>query len=127
MIDMNEIIACNINTYLAKLGKKQSDLAVALELPRQTISKMLNGGRMITAPELKKIADFCKTDMNALVIDTNNKLNADTTTAFMGAAVSDEGRKDISFAAKLMDLYVFHSKFQKDDYKDACNKEWKYE
>ena len=67
MTNMNEVIAGNISRCLNHLGKKQNELAEAVHLPKQTISKMLNGSRMISAPELKAIADFCKTTMDKLV------------------------------------------------------------
>ncbi len=67
MIDMNLIIARNVSNALKNAGKKQSELAVALDCSKQIVSNMLSGARSITAPELKRIADFCNTSMDTLV------------------------------------------------------------
>lgn len=49
MIDVNAMIAANIAANLKRQNKKQIDLAEALQMNKQTISKMLNGSRMINA------------------------------------------------------------------------------
>ena len=41
-MSMNEVIAMNISNLLKSSKKKQQDLAYALNMPKQTISKMLN-------------------------------------------------------------------------------------
>ena len=66
MNDINMIIARNILTILKKQNKKQVDLADALQTNKQTISKMLNGVRMINAIELKQISDFLGVRMEEL-------------------------------------------------------------
>ena len=58
MIDMNMIIAGNIQALLKKQNKKQTDLADALGTNKQTVNKMLNGARMINAIELKSISEY---------------------------------------------------------------------
>ena len=52
MFDVNSMIAANIVAILKKQNRKQIDLAGALQTNKQTISKMLNGSRMINAIEL---------------------------------------------------------------------------
>lgn len=66
-MSMNEVIAMNISNLLKSSRKKQQDLADALNMPKQTISKMLNGARMISAPELSKIANYFSVSMDSLV------------------------------------------------------------
>ena len=58
MFDVNSMIAANIVAILKKQNRKQIDLAGALQTNKQTISKMLNGSRMINAIELKRIAEI---------------------------------------------------------------------
>lgn len=66
-MSMNEVIAMNISNLLKSSKKKQQDLADALNMPKQTISKMLNGARMISASELSKIANYFSVSMDSLV------------------------------------------------------------
>ena len=66
MNDINMIIARNTLTILKKQNKKQVDLAEALQTNKQTISKMLNGARMINAIELKQVSDFLGVKMEEL-------------------------------------------------------------
>ena len=68
MFDVNSMIAANIVAILKKQNRKQIDLAGALQTNKQTISKMLNGSRMINAIELKRIAEFLGVKMEALNI-----------------------------------------------------------
>ena len=56
MMNINLIIANNIVAKMEEKRKKQIDLANEMNLPKQTISKMLNGSRMINAGELVQIA-----------------------------------------------------------------------
>lgn len=73
-MSMNEVIAMNISNLLKSSRKKQQDLADALNMPKQTISKMLNGARMISAPELSKIANYFSVSMDSLVQEKNSLL-----------------------------------------------------
>ena len=66
MFDVNSMIAANIVAILKKQNRKQIDLAGALQTNKQTISKMLNGSRMINAIELKRIAEFLGVKMEEL-------------------------------------------------------------
>jgi hypothetical protein len=35
-----------------------------------------------------------------------------------------QGRKGIETADKLIDLYLFHAKYQREEFKKGCSKEW---
>lgn len=120
---MNEIIAKNISDLLTKAKKRQQDLADALNMPKQTISKMLNGARMISAPELSQIADFFGVSMDSLVKE-HSPVTYSPIKAFMGEVKSEGGKAAIETAEKLMNLYSFHYKFQTKEYIDKCNQVW---
>lgn len=124
MTNMNEVIAQNISSRLSQIGKKQADLANFLNLPKQTISKMINGTRMISAPELSQIADFCKTSMESLVSIPINFSTTNPLKVFMGEVKTDGGSKGIKTADELINIYIFHSKYQSDEFKQNCSKEW---
>lgn len=54
MLDVNMIIANNIQAELKKENKKQIDLAEGIGVSKQTMSKIMNGARAINAIELHK-------------------------------------------------------------------------
>ena len=49
MLDVNMMIANNIQNQLKKENKKQIDLAEGIGVSRQTMSKIMNGARAINA------------------------------------------------------------------------------
>ena len=122
-MSMNEVIAMNIGNLLRQTKKKQQDLADALNMPKQTISKMLNGARMISAPELSKIANFFNVSMDSLVQE-KTEVAYSPIKVFMGEVKTAGGKAAIETAEKLMDLYSFHHKFQTKEYMDKCNQVW---
>lgn len=122
-MSMNEVIATNISNLLSQTKRKQQDLATALKMPKQTVNKMLNGARMISASELCQIARFLNVSMDALVQE-NNAVSYSPIKAFMGEVKSEGGKRGIETAEKLMDLYSFHYKFQTKEYMNRCNQVW---
>lgn len=120
---INEIIAKNISDLLTKAKKKQQDLADALNMPKQTISKMLNGVRMISAPELCQIAKYFNVSMDALVKEKEDVIYSPIK-AFMGEVKTQEGKEGVEIAEALMDLYSFHHKFQSKEFVSYSNQVW---
>lgn len=109
-MNANMIIINNINKCLKSNKKKQADLAEAMGVSRQTISKILTGARSINAVELKQIADFCKTTMDALVAVPKIPLESDVVRVFMGKVKTAEAKKGIELADELIELFLFHDK-----------------
>lgn len=114
MIDMNVMIAGNILALLRKQSKKQTDLAEALQINKQTVSKMLNGVRMIHAVELKQIADFLGVKMEELTKIRENAMDTDVIHAFMGKVESEQAKNALKIADKLSDMILFHSKVREN-------------
>ena len=110
MLDVNAMIAANIVAILKKQNKKQIDLAEALQTNKQTISKMLNGSRMINAVELKHIAEFLGVKMEELTRVREDSADTDMIHAFMGKVESDEAKEALNIADKLSDMILFHSR-----------------
>ena len=110
-MSMNDVIAQNISNLLKSSNKKQQDLADALNMPKQTISKILNGARMVSATELSQIAKYFNVSMDSLVQEKTNSVFSQIK-VFMGDVKSETGKNAIKTAEKLMDLYLFHHKFQ---------------
>ena len=77
MLDVNMMIANNIQNQLKKENKKQIDLAEGIGVSRQTMSKIMNGARAINAIELHKISEYLHVPMETLMkmpkhpVDTN--------------------------------------------------------
>ena len=114
MVDMNMMIAGNILALLKKQNKKQTDLAEALGTSKQTVNKMLNGTRMISATELKSIADYLGVKMEELT--KLSPLCADTNIvhAFMGKVQSEQARQALQIADDLSDMILFHKKVREN-------------
>ena len=112
MLDVNSMIAANIVTILKQQNKKQIDLADALQTNKQTISKMLNGSRMINAVELKHIAEFLGVKMEELT-----KVHEASVDTFMGKVESEEAKEALHIADRLSDMILFHSRIRKNGMK----------
>lgn len=114
MSDINMMIARNIFTILKKQKKKQVELAEALETNKQTVSRMLNGARMINAIELKQIADFLGVRMEELMKIPENMPDTDIIHVFMGKVDSEQAKNALEIADKLSDMIIFHSKVKEN-------------
>ena len=114
MIDMNAMIASNILAILKQQNKKQIDLAEALQTNKQTVSKMLNGARMINAIELKQIADFLGVKMEELTKIQGNTVDTDIVHAFMGKVESEQAKNALKIADTLSDMILFHSRVREN-------------
>lgn len=114
MMDVNAMIAANIATTLKQQNRKQIDLAEALQTNRQTVSKMLNGSRMIHAIELKKIAEFLGVKMEELTKIPENTADTDIVHAFMGKVESEQAKEALQIADKLSDMILFHRKVREN-------------
>ena len=76
MLDINMIIANNIQNKLKKENKKQIDLAERICVSRQTMSKIMNGSRAINAVELQKVSAYLHVPMETLIKMPENSINA---------------------------------------------------
>lgn len=113
MVDMNMIIAKNISNALKTVGKKQCELANAMNCSKQIVSNMLSGSRSVNASELKIIAEFCNVSMESLVALPAKPVETNVVRAFMGQVKTDEAREGIRIADKMIDMYLFHSRVHK--------------
>ena len=114
MIDMNAMIASNILAILKQQNKKQIDLADALQTNKQTVSKMLNGTRMINAIELKQISEYLGVKMEELTKIQANTVDTDIVHAFMGKVESEQAKHALKIADTLSDMILFHSRVREN-------------
>lgn len=110
MMNINLIIANNIVAKMEEKRKKQIDLANEMNLPKQTISKMLNGSRMINAGELVQIAKVLDVEIVELTALPTTTQGDNTIRAFMGKFESENAKNALEIADELADMIVFHAK-----------------
>ena len=67
MLDVNIIIANNIQAELEKENKKQTDLAEDIGISMQTMGKIMSGARAINAAEFHKISEYLHVPMDSLM------------------------------------------------------------
>lgn len=94
------IVAENIKKKLLEVEKKQTDLANFLGFPRQTINKILNGKRNITAIELNRIAEFFCCSINDFTKESSNT-DCSVKAYFMGNISNPETQERINIVYDL--------------------------
>jgi transcriptional regulator with XRE-family HTH domain len=114
MIDQDIIIANNIISALKAKSIKQSKLAENLNMPRQTINKMLNGSRGINASELKDIALILDTTMDSLCKISDTNLETNVFRKFVDKVDTEDAKKTILIADELINMIIFHRKAAKE-------------
>lgn len=125
MLDVNLILANNILDTLKKQNKKQIDLADNIGVSKQTMSKMLNGTRVINAIELHKISDYLNIPMETLVKIPKNYVEQSGIHAFMGRVESLEAKKALKVADKISDMILFHKTIRENG--DEMMETWEEE
>lgn len=110
MMNINLIIANNIVAKMEEKRKKQIDLANEMNLPKQTISKMLNGSRMINAGELVQIAKVLDVEIVELTALPTINQSDNAIRAFMGKFESENTKNALAIADELANMIVFHAK-----------------
>ncbi len=114
MLDVNMIIASNIQVELKKENKKQIDLAEGIGISKQTMSKIMNGSRAINAIELHKISEYLHVSMDSLMKVPDKTMDTNVIHAFMGRVKTKEARKGIELADELSDMILFHTRVYKN-------------
>ena len=104
MLDVNMMIANNIQNQLKKANKKQIDLAEGIGVSRQTMSKIMNGARAINAIELHKISEYLHVPMETLMKMPEHPVDTNVIHAFMGRVKTPEARRGIQIADELSDM-----------------------
>ena len=114
MVDINVVVANNILDLMKKKNMKQIDLANAIGVTKQIMSKMLNGSRLINIAELHKIADYFDVKMDDLMKTSETTYTTDVVKAFMGKVNSDAAREALRTADVLADMIIFHANVRKN-------------
>ena len=114
MLDVNMIIANNIQAELKKENKKQVDLAEGIGISKQTMSKIMSGARTINAIELYKISEYLHVPTDSLTKMPKELADMNLICMFMERAKTEEARKGIQLADELSDMILFHSRVYKN-------------
>ena len=97
------IVAENIKLKLQEQNKKQTELANFLNVPRQTINKIINGKKTITADELNSIAQFFSCQLEDLVkLDDKNECSVKK--LLMGEITNEKARNKIDLIIQLSSI-----------------------
>lgn len=110
MLDVNMTIANNIQRIMKKQDRRQIDLAEGIGVSKQTMSKIMNGARSISAMELRQIAEFLGVSMDVLVKIPEKTIDTNVIRAFMGKVKTEEARQAIQMADEISEMILFHTK-----------------
>jgi len=109
MVDVNAVVASNIMSKMKEHNTKQIELANAIGVSKQVMSKMLNGARLISIAELQKIAAYYHVPTDELLCRPAEACNVNVVRAFMGKVNSAAAREALRTADELADLIIFHA------------------
>lgn len=110
MLDVNRIIANNIQRELEKRNLKPVDLAKEIGICKQTMNKMMDGIRTINTIELHKIAESLHVSMDCLMKMPDKPIDTNVIQSLMARAKTEEARKGIQLADQLSDMILFHTR-----------------
>ena len=114
MTDINEIVTRNIMAQMKAHKTKQTELADAIGVTKQTMSKMLNGSRLISIAELQKIANYFHVRADLLMKAPSAENEANVIRAFKGEVGTEAARKALSIADELADMIIFHARVREN-------------
>lgn len=109
MIDINLIIANNVMDQMKQHNTKQIELAKTIGVTKQVMSKMLNGSRMISIVELRRIADYFHVQVSDLMKLSTVSENDNVIQNLMCRVNSEAARRALHIADELSDMIIFHA------------------
>lgn len=108
-MDINGIVANNVMNLVRKKDMKQVELADAIGVSKQTMSKMMSGARTINIAELKRIAEYFQVSMDDLMKAPEQANDGNVVMTFMGKVDTDAAREVLGFIDELADMIIFHA------------------
>ncbi len=109
MVDINVVVANNIADQMKKHNTKQIDLANAIGVKKQVMSKMLNGSRTISIAELHRIAEFFHVSTDNLMESPVAECEENVVMAFMGKVNTEAARDALHTVDELADMIIYHA------------------
>lgn len=108
MIDINLIIANNVMNQMKQHNTKQIELAKTIGVTKQVMSKMLNGSRLISIVELRRIANYFHVHVSDLMKLSMVSENDNVIQNLMCRVNSEAARQALRTADELADMIIFH-------------------
>lgn len=108
MANQDSIIVKNILKTLKEKQIKQSQLAEKMNLPRQTVNKMLNLTRVISATEMKQIAIILNTTIDSFFEITEENFQQNTLRSIVDKIDNEKSKETILIADELINMIIFH-------------------
>jgi transcriptional regulator with XRE-family HTH domain len=109
MLDINVVVANNVIEQMKKKNVKQIELANAIGVTKQVMSKMLNGSRMINIAELHKISEYFGIKMDDLMYESTVSQDENVVKAFMGKVNTEAAREALNIVDELADMINYHA------------------
>jgi len=109
MLDINVVVANNVIEQMKKKNVKQIELANAIGVTKQVMSKMLNGSRMINIAELHKISEYFGIKMDDLMYESTVSQDENVVKAFMGKVNTEAAREALNTVDELADMIIYHA------------------
>ena len=109
MLDINVVVANNVIEQMKKKNVKQIELANAIGVTKQVMSKMLNGSRMINIVELHKISEYFGIKMDDLMYESTVSQDENVVKAFMGKVNTEAAREALNIVDELADMIIYHA------------------
>lgn len=110
MIDVNMIIVNNIQKELTTKNISIIDLAYGINMPIETINKIMNGSKTINANDLHKIVEFLDVSLETLMKAQEFPNGTNAVNTFIGRVKSKEAQRGIEIADELSDMILFHTR-----------------
>ena len=109
MLDINVVVANNVIEQMKEKNVKQIELANAIGVTKQVMSKMLNGSRMINIAELHKISEYFGIKMDDLMYESTVSQEENVVKVFMGKVNTEAAREALNTVDELADMIIYHA------------------
>ena len=93
----------NIQTFLSEKGKTQQNLADAMGISKQVMSKIINGNKAINVTEIAKIAEFLEVSVDDILQVDSATSSCDSVVDFMDLIDSVSARDKIEHIMDAID------------------------
>ena len=108
-LSINVVVANNVIEQMKKKNVKQIELANAIGVTKQVMSKMLNGSRMINIAELHKISEYFGIKMDDLMYESTVSQEENVVKVFMGKVNTEAAREALNTVDELADMIIYHA------------------
>lgn len=120
MVDMSTVIGHNIREAMRSRGFNVSGLAVCLGVSPVVIRSMLDGSRLVSASELRRVADVLGTTTECLSRVSNTYCDSNFVSVFGSRVNSEGGLHALQVADTLSDMILFHSRVRRNGESALC-------